>query len=99
MDISKESKLPRIRIASLLLFVPLAVQSVSGGDASDAQLQQWVAGRNVDAVRALGRPVLPRLVQMYEAARDDSFKARVAETLYGLGWESPDAKRALMKDV
>ena len=91
--------MPRIRIASLVLFVPLAALSVFGGDASDVQLRQWVAGRNIDAVRALGRPVLPRLVQMYEAARDDGFKARVAETLYGLGWESPEAKRALMKDV
>src|SRR5437763_4538935 len=99
MDVSKESKLSRLRIASLLLFVTLAPQSVLCEVASDAQLQQWVAGRNVAAVRALGRPVLPKLVQMYEAARDDSFKARVAEILYGLGWESPEAKRALMKDV
>lgn len=51
------------------------------------------------AIRALGRPVLPKLVQLYEAAGDDGFKARVAQTLYELGWESPEAKRALMKDV
>jgi HEAT repeat protein len=68
-------------------------------DPSVAQLQQWVTGRNVAAIRALGRAVLPRLVHLYEAARDDSFKARVAETLYQLGWESPEAKRVLMKDV
>lgn len=36
---------------------------------------------------------------MYEAVGDDGFKARAAQTLYELGWESPDAKRALMKDV
>jgi HEAT repeat protein len=39
------------------------------------------------------------LVHLYEASRDDGFKARTAQTLYELGWESPEAKRALMKDV
>ena len=83
----------------LLLLVPLSAQPVSGQDPPVAQLQQWVAGHNVAAIRALGRPVLPKLVQLYEAAGDDGFKARVAQTFYELGWESPEAKRALMKDV
>src|SRR5262245_9147419 len=98
MDVSKEGKLSRLRITSLLLLVPLALP-LWGKDASDAQLHEWVIGRNVPAVRALGQPVLPKLVRMYESAGDDSFKARVAEMLYGLGWESPEAKQALMKDI
>lgn len=86
------------RIALLLLLAPLAA-SLIGQANSTAQLQQWVAGRNVGAVRALGRPVLPQLVRLYENSRDDSFKARVAETFYQLGWESQEAKEALMRDV
>jgi HEAT repeat protein len=84
----------RIRISSLLL---LAAPLLFGQDA--AQLRQWVVGHNVAAIRGLGRPVLPNLVRLYETASDDSFKARVAQTFYELGWESPDAKRALMRDV
>lgn len=89
----------RFQATWLLLLVPLAPRLVSGQGPSGTQLQQWVAGHNVAEIRALGRPVLPKLVQMYETARDDGFKARVAQTLYELGWESPEAKRALMKDV
>lgn len=89
----------RLCASSLALLLPLIPRFVCAEDPSPAQLQQWVAGRNVAAIRALGPPVLPKLVRLYEAATDDSFKARLAETLYGLGWESPEAKRALMKDV
>src|SRR5262249_36105632 len=39
------------------------------------------------------------LVRLYEDSRDDGFKTRLAQTLYQLGWESEEAKRALMKDV
>ena len=89
----------RLQPGSLLFVALLMPQSILGDDASGAQLQQWVAGHNVTAIRGLGRAVLPKLVHLYEASRDDSFKARVAQTLYELGWESPEAKRALMKDV
>lgn len=51
------------------------------------------------AIRALGRPVVPTLVQLYETSKETGFKARVAQTLYELGWQSPEAKLALMKDV
>ena len=92
-------KMSRFQATWLLLLVPLTTKPVSAQDPSVAQLQQWVAGHNVAAIRSLGRPVLPKLVQLYEAADDDGFKSRVAQTLYELGWESPEAKRALMKDV
>lgn len=85
----------------LLLLVPLTPQSAFpfDNDPSIEQLQQWVSGHNTAAIRVLGRPVLPKLVQLYEAARDDGFKARIALTFYELSWQSPEAKRALMKDV
>ena len=68
-------------------------------DRSASQLQNWVSGHNLAAIKAVGQPVLPQLVQLYETAGDDSLKARVAQTLYELSWKSPEAKRALMKDV
>ena len=86
-------------MASLLLLLPLAPQLLCGQDASAAQVRQWVEARNVAAIRGMGRPVLPALVRLYETGGDDSFKARVAESFYQLGWESPEAKRALMRDV
>ncbi len=76
-----------------------AQKTAVGQDDSAAQLQQWVAGHNVAAIRAQGPAVLPKLVQLYEAAKDEGFKARVAQTLYELSWKSPEAKLALMKDV
>ena len=88
-----------LRAIPFLLFVSLAPKAVRAEDASAAQLRQWVTGHNVAAIRALGRPVLPNLIHLYETGMDDSFKARVAQTLYELGWESPEAKMALMKDV
>jgi hypothetical protein len=91
LGVSKGKRMSRFRATSLLLFVSLAPQSVLGEDPSVAQLQQWVAARNFAPIRTLGRPVLPKLVHLYEAARDDGFKARVAEALYQLGWESPEA--------
>src|SRR5262249_54521082 len=84
---------------TLLLLVPLATQSAFAAEPANTELQQWVAGHNVGAIRALGRTVLPKLVQLYEASKDAAFKARVAQTLYELGWQSPEAKLALMKDV
>jgi HEAT repeat protein len=89
----------RFRAIWFLLLLAVTPLLVFGQDPSVSQVQQWVVGHDVAAIRALGRPVLPKLVQLYEAARDDGFKARLAQTLYELGWESPEAKRALMKDV
>lgn len=93
------NKLSRFQATLLLSLSPLLWQSAFGQDTSAAQLQQWVAGNNVAAIRALGPPVLPKLVQLYEDARNDEFKARVAQILYALGWKSPQAKLALMKDA
>ena len=89
----------RFETSLFLLLAPLTTHSVFGQDISAAQLQQWVTGHNVAAIRTLGRPVLPKLVQIYEATTNDWLKARVAQTFYELSWASPEAKLALMKDV
>ncbi|MEP7364229.1 MAG: HEAT repeat domain-containing protein [Acidobacteriota bacterium] len=85
---------------SLVALIALAVpQSVRAEDSHLVQLKQWVASHDVPPIRALGRPVLPQLAQLYESATDEAFKARLAQTFYELSWQSPEAKRALMKDV
>ena len=84
----------RLLLVQLTLLSALASQDPSAG-----QLQNWVFGHNLAAIKAIGQPVLPKLVQLYETATDDSLKARVAQTLYELSWKSPEAKHALMKDV
>ena len=63
-------------------FVPLLLLAqtlASAQTVSFEQLQSWVAGHNIAAVRSLGRAALPALVRMYEAG-DESFKTRAAQT-------------------
>ena len=91
--------MPKLLANSLLLLLPLLLPAALGEDSSALQLRQWVTAHDVPAIRALGRPVLPRLVQLYASTGDEAFKARVAQTFYELGWQSPEAKQALMKDV
>ncbi len=86
-------------ILPLLVLLPLGRPPAFGQDTSLAQLQNWVSANNLAAIRSLGPPVLPKLVSLYEAATDPNPKARIAQTLYQLGWKSSEAKRALMKDV
>ena len=82
-------------LALALSVAPLApAQSVS-----IEQLQNWVSSHNVAALRGLGRPVLPALARLYDSAGDEGLKARIAQSFYELSWKSPEAKRALMKDI
>jgi hypothetical protein len=62
------------------------------------KIQALVSQKNVTALKAMGTGVLPVLVQMYRVS-NESQKADIAETLYQLGWKSPEAKQALMADV
>lgn len=89
-----------IRFLPILLFFAIALghQMAFGREVPPEQLRSWVAESNVAALRELGRPVLPALVSLYENG-DAGLKAQVAQTFYQLGWKSPEAKRALMKDV
>jgi HEAT repeat protein len=52
----------------------------------------------VKSLREIGPSVLPILARLYESASQDQ-RATLASIFYELGWESPDAKRVLMKDV
>ena len=63
-----------------------------------AKLEAALEKYDGNAVRPMGREVLPVLVKMY-AAGDEDRKTKVAAMLYQLGWKSPEAKRLLMRDV
>jgi hypothetical protein len=51
-----------------------------------------------DKLRTLGQRVLPVLAKIYESS-DEPERLAIAGDLYVLAWKSPDAKRALMRDV
>jgi hypothetical protein len=61
-------------------------------------VEQAVAADDLEAIKAMGPSVMPRLVRMYGAA-DEERRQRLANIFYRLGWKSEEAKDALMKDV
>lgn len=61
-------------------------------------LEQAVAADDIEAIKAMGPSVMPRLARLY-AAGDEEHRQRVATVFYRLGWKSEEAKAALMKDV
>ena len=65
---------------------------------SVATVRTLVAQGNVPALKNLGTGVLPVMVQMYRTA-SESDRVNLAAAFYGLGWKSPEAKRALTPDV
>lgn len=53
---------------------------------------------NVDRLRALGPGALPFLAAIYTESSEQD-RAVIAETFYDLGWKSPEAKAALLRDI
>jgi HEAT repeat protein len=87
--------------ALFLLTVAGSVASLAAQEAesvSIAKVQALVAQKNTSALKALGKSVLPVLVQAYRTSNEDQ-RTNIAETLYALGWKSPEAKKVLMADV
>jgi hypothetical protein len=76
----------------------LAAQEAEPVSISTAKVQALVAQRNTPALKALGKNVLPVLVRVYKSSDEDQ-RTNIAETLYSLGWKSPEAKKVLMADV
>ena len=66
--------------------------------ASAGTLEDAVAANDIDAIKAMGPSVMPRLARLYGAA-DEEHRQRIATVFYRLGWKSEEAKDALMKDV
>src|SRR3954447_3495819 len=84
-------------VLSLVLLLAVA----SAAPPSEAQVRKALyplEKADVAALKALGPGVIPHLVKIYRAASDDE-RATVAWVFYSLGWKSPEAKAALMKDV
>jgi HEAT repeat protein len=61
-------------------------------------LDSAVAADDLEAIKAMGPSVLPRLARLY-ALGDEEHRQHVATVFYRLGWKSEEAKDALMKDV
>jgi HEAT repeat protein len=84
-------------VLALLVSVLLAGVSESL-PLDDAALRAAVAAGDAEALRKQGPEVLPALARLYEAS-GDATRVAIAGIFYQLGWKSPEAKRALMKDV
>jgi HEAT repeat protein len=66
--------------------------------AAASTLEDAVAADDLDAIKAMGPSVMPRLARLY-AAGDEERRQRLATVFYRLGWKSDEAASALMKDV
>jgi HEAT repeat protein len=61
-------------------------------------LDNAVAADDLEAIKAMGPSVMPRLARLYGAG-DEERRQRLASIFYRLGWKSAEAKDALMRDV
>jgi len=89
------------RIAALLLLLNLGHASSFAAPADAipaATVRTLVSQGNIPALKQLGTGVLPVMVELYRTA-GESDRAGIAAAFYGLGWKSPEAKRALTPDV
>src|SRR5256885_2364722 len=97
---------PRVRpvpvpLAVLLLcgwISPVSADSVRSS-ATTSDLDHAVSADDIEAIKALGPSVMPRLAGLYAASADEERRQRLATVFYRLGWRSEEARDALMKDV
>jgi HEAT repeat protein len=54
---------------------------------------------DIEKVKAMGPAVLPHLVHIYKSTADEDTRATYAWVFYSLGWKSPEARAALLRDV
>ena len=80
-----------------LAFVAAALSLATFASAGSS-LDQAVAADDLEAIKAMGPSVMPRLARMYGAG-DEERRQRLASIFYRLGWKSEEAKDALIKDV
>jgi HEAT repeat protein len=84
-----------LAVAVLAAPIPAAPAAGSG---SSAALERAVAADDLEAIKAMGPPVMPRLARLY-AAGDEPRRQLIATIFYRLGWKSEAAKDALMRDA
>ena len=68
------------------------------GAVDQATVVSLVHNRDAQGLKALGSGVMPVLARIYESSPPDE-RAEIAALFYQIGWKSPEAKRALLKDV
>ena len=54
---------------------------------------------DVNVLKGMGPAVLPHLVRIYKSTPDESARASYAWVFYSLGWKSPEARAALLRDI
>lgn len=54
---------------------------------------------DIGELKAMGPAVLPHLVRIYKNTPDEDARATYAWVFYSLGWKSPEARAALLRDV
>jgi len=54
---------------------------------------------DVNVLKGMGPAVLPHLVRIYKSTPDESARATYAWVFYSLGWKSPEARAALLRDI
>jgi hypothetical protein len=63
-----------------------------------AEVEKMAMAQNVEGLRAMGKAVLPVLVEVYPQY-NEAGRATIAWIFYRLGWPSEGARQALMADV
>ena len=70
----------------------------AGGPIDTPRLRTAALAGDWQAVQAMGQGALPQLVRLYTRSTPRE-RATVAQVFYNLGWQSEEAKRALMADA
>jgi hypothetical protein len=96
---------PAVLAAALLAAAPSfsaddvrATATVSAPVPTSA-LERAVTADDLEAIKAMGRSVMPRLARLYTSTADEQRRQHLATVFYRLGWRSEEAKDALMQDV
>jgi HEAT repeat protein len=89
-----------MRKLALLLAWLLVAPAAGAAEIDEATLRDLLGDWDrFEAIEAMGPDVLPVLARIYEETPDPEQRRTIANVFYGLGWESPEAKRALLTDL
>jgi HEAT repeat protein len=97
MALSSSNLSKKILCIGFIIYAVLS-SNLQAVQAPDGKIRTLTAQTDVKSLREIGPSVLPVLARQYESASEDQ-RATIAWIFYELGWESPDAKRVLMKDI
>ena len=86
-----------------LLLTALCVLVLAGSVAAEvvideAELRRWISEDKRDAIEGLGPQVMPLLAKIYRSSESQE-RADIAAIFYQLGWQSEEAKAALLEDI